>query len=158
MSKTTTQHVTEVGAVQFMAAARPLANKHKGGKMEYVLKLLLKDGSETYNHILDVSAAKITSPYKNPTPVEGYTEIKFTSDYAVKVVSVDGQELEADEIPFFDSTKDKATAAASYSVIDYGNGPIVRLTGIRLMSLEQAPREEGGAAEDINVMDKLKSI
>lgn len=156
MSKKITEHATSVGSIQFMAAARALMNQ-KAGKEEYSIKIKLSESDPAVAHLKEVAEYKVDTKTNRALSGTGEVIVNFSSTFAPKVLDSDNCELTGKEIPFFDGRKDSGEAVVSYKVIDYGNNKIVRLSGIKLLNLELAPRDEG--EQSINVtLDVLKNI
>jgi len=155
MSNNVTYHTTEEADVLFMAAARPLKDKATG-KEEFTIKLRLLDDSETVKHLLEVSEAKIDT--KTNRKLEGEKHVNFSSTFAPVVVGADGVKLEDKAIPFFDSRKDKARAVVTYKVITYPTKTLVRLQGIKLVSVDLAPREgQEGTSSVAELISKIQN-
>lgn len=156
MSKTITEHSTGKGSILFMAAARALNNK-KTGKTEYSVKLKLSEDDAAVAHLKDIASYKVDTKTNRAMSGSGEVVINFTSDFAPTVLDTDNNVLEGNEIPFFDGRKDTGIAAVTYKVIDYGDNSIVRLSGIKLSSLNLAEREDSGQSVDVT-LETLKNI
>lgn len=152
---TTTEHLSGVGQVLFMAAARPM--KTDEGTDEFTIKVRFAETDPVIVHLKEISPKKLDTKTNRGMEGTGELIVSFSSQFAPKVFGLDNRELTGREIPFFDGRKDKATAAVSYKVIDYGKKVVVRLSGIKLVSLDQAPREEGGVSTS-DILNKLKEI
>lgn len=152
---TTTEHLTGVGTVLFMAAARPM--KDDEGRDEFTIKVRFAETDPVIAHLSAVSPKKLDTKTNRGMEGTGELVVSFSTQFAPKVFGLDNRELTGREIPFFDGRKDKATAAVSYKVVDYGKNVVVRLSGIKLVSLDQAPREEGGVSTS-DILSKLKEI
>lgn len=156
---TITEHATGVGQVLFMMAAKPFQNEGQA-KPQYSIKLQLDVNDQAISHLLTVNDAKVNTVANATLKAEGIQRINFSSDYQPDVIGVEGIKLEQEDIPFFNTTKgDTATAAVTYKVIDYGQGkkPLVRLSGIKLVSLNMAAREESGSSTE-DLLASLKNI
>lgn len=153
-----TNHVTSVGDILFMAAARPLKNQ-RTGKEEYTIKVKLDESVEgtldVKNHLLEVAEYKVDT--KTNRQLSGELILNFSSNFAPEVMGPDGQVWKGKEIPFFDGRKDTGKAAVSYNVIDYGDNKIVRLAGIKIVDLNLAPREESSESLS-DIKDVLKNL
>lgn len=158
MSKKITEHATGKGQILFMAAAKPLHNQ-KNGKTEFSIKVKLSEDDPAVAHLRSVAEYKIDTKTNRANAGSGEIIVNFTSDFAPKVVDSAGEALEGNDIPFFDGRKDTGTAAVTYKLIDYGSNSIVRLSGIKLLDLNLAPREGSEGEQTIDVtMDMLKNI
>lgn len=157
MSKTT-NHTTQAGEILWLSVARPKLNE-KNGKSEYSIKLKLNRNDPAVAHLSEIAEYKIDTKTNRKNNDPDYVIVNFTcgDKFQPEVVGADGQTLRGNEIPFFNGLKDKGTAAVVYSVIDYDGNKIVRLSGVKLMSLDLAPREEGGHFMG-NIMEMLKAI
>ena len=145
MSKPTiTNHLTGPMNIKFMAVARPFKNI-KSGKSEFSIKGWLDASDEAVAHLTSVAEYKVDTKTNRNLEDKSSLMINFTTNYEPKVYNVDGVELLGNDIPFYDGRIDKGSAVVSYNLIDYGDTSIVRLTGVKLLSLNLAPREEGGA-------------
>lgn len=156
MSKKVTEHATGEGQILFMAAAKPLTSQ-KTQKTEYSIKLKLSESDPAIEHLRSVAEYKIDTKTNRALAGTGEVVVNFSSTYAPKVLGLDGQELKDNSIPFFDGRKDSGTAAVTYKVIDFGNNQIIRLSGIKLQSLNLAPRDDSGQSLDVT-MDMLKNL
>ena len=140
----------------------------------YVTEVALDEDDDAVRHLKDIAPYKVNTDSNRMQKEQGKVIINFASNFAPKIVDSEGHQLfgveevkakeakgarvEAEEkAPFFDGRKDKGTAAISYKVIDYGDNKIVRLSGAKLLSLELAPREEGGTGIDVT-LETLKKI
>lgn len=158
MSKQITEHTTGTGEILFMAAAKAFTNK-RTNKSEFSIKVKLSGSDEAVKHLSDIASYKVDTKTNRSLKESGASEIviNFTSDYAPKVLGLEGEELKGSEIPFFDGRKDKGSAIVSYKVIDYGTNKIVRLSGIRFLELNLAPRDEKESSMDVT-LEMLKNI
>ena len=157
MSKQVTEYVTGIGHILFMAAAKPLTNQ-RTGKTEYSIKMKFVDSDPCISHLSDIASYKIDTKTNRELSGTGEMVVSFNSEFAPKIVGADNTVLEGSAIPFFDGRIDKGTAVVSYKVIDYGNNKIVRLSGIKLVSLDLAVRE-GSSGDTIDqTLEKLKNI
>lgn len=152
-----TSHVTPVGDIKFMFAARPFKDKQTGEE-KYTIKLEI-DGSSAEGLALrqqlqSINAKKIVT---NKVSKEGNFLVSFDTKFQIKVTDQDNNELSPDEVPFFDSRTDTGQASAVYKIIDYGNKQIIRLAGIRLMSLNLAEREDSQGASANEILELLKA-
>lgn len=150
-----TEHLSGVGTVLFMAAARPM--KDENGRDEFVIKVRFAETDPVIAHLKDVSPRKLDTKTNRGMEGTGELVVSFSSQFAPKVFGLDNRELTGREIPFFDGRRDKATAAVAYKVMDYGNKTVLRLSGIKLVTLDQAPREEGQVSTS-DILAKLKDI
>jgi hypothetical protein len=143
MATSVTYHKTEEAEVLFMNAAKPLKNKFSD-KEEYAIKLKFLEGSKTIQHLMEVAESKVDTKINRKLAAEKPISwhISFSSIYPPVVLDADENKLSDKEIPFFDGRKDKARALVAYKVIHYPNARLVRLQGIKLVSLDLAPREE----------------
>lgn len=147
-----TNHVTGPVDIKFMAVARPF-NNQKSGKSEYSIKALLDSSDQAVSHLREVAEYKVDTKTNRNSTDKSKVTINFMSSLQdkdgnyvqPKVMDVDGNVLTGADIPFFDGRTDTGTAIVTYSVIDYGDNKIVRLSGVKLLELNLAPREEGGA-------------
>ena len=151
-----TEHSTSVGEILFMAAAKAFKSK-KTGKEEFSIKLKLDSSDKAVAHLKEIAEYKGDTKTNRALEGTGEVVINFTSDFDPKVLGVDNALLQGREIPFFDGRKDKGKAAVTYKVIDYGNNKIVRLSGIKLVSLDLAERENSGQSLDVT-LEALKNI
>lgn len=152
----TTEHLTGVGEIKFMAVGRPLTNQ-KSGKSEYSIKLRLPEGDSSIAHLSEIADYKVdTKSNRKNLAGDGHKFINFASDYAPKIMDSDGNVLEGDDIPFFDSREDTGTAVVSYKVIDFGDNKIVRLGGVKLMQLNLTEKE--GKESVDSTLELLKTI
>jgi hypothetical protein len=156
MSKNVTEHTTGAGEILFMAAAKALNNK-KTGKTEFSIKLKLPATDPCISHLTSVANYKVDTKTNRAMQDSGNMVINFSSNFAPTVVDADNSALEGSSVPFFDGRKDKGTAAVTYKVIDYGDNQIVRLSGIKLLSLDLAPRDESSNSIDVT-LETLKNI
>jgi len=154
MSKTT-EYATQQGDILFMAAARPLLN-NKNGKTEFSIKLKLKTSDPAVAHLTDVANYKIDTKTNRTSKDKDTVIVNFTSEFAPLVSDESGQ-LESKDVPFFDGRKDTGTALITYKVIDFGDNQIVRLSGIKLVNLNLAPREAKGNSTELT-LELLKNI
>lgn len=134
-----TKHVTGVGEILFMFVKVPFTDKATG-KQEYTIKLKLAESDDAVGHLLEVSPAKIDTKV-NAKLTDGTKIINFGSSYQPIVADAEGNKIDSTNIPFFDSRVDKGKAKVEYSVIEYPNKTIVRLSSIQLVDLQLAPRE-----------------
>ena len=158
MTRKTTEHATGVGEVLFMAAARPLTNA-KTGKSEYSVKIRLSAEDAAVAHLKEIAEYKIDTKTNRSLEGTGQVIVNFTTEFEPTVMDASNEVLAAAEVPFFDGRTDKATAAVSYKVIDYGNNKIVRLSGIKLLSLDIAPKGDGSSLsleETLNALSAVK--
>ena len=151
-----TEHATGVGEILFMAAAKALDNK-RTGKAEFSIKVKLDANDAAVTHLRDIASYKIDTKTNRALEGSGQVVVNFTSDFDPKVMGADNEVLSGREIPFFDGRKDKGTAFVTYKVIDYGDNKIVRLSGIKLASLDLAPRDESSQSIDVT-LDQLKNL
>lgn len=157
MTKKVTEHATGLGEILFMAAAKALTNQ-KTQKTEFSIKLKLPENDAAVEHLREIASYKVDTKTNRAMAGSGEVVINFTSEYQPKVLGSDNEELTDQAIPYFDGRKDTGTAAVTYKVITYDNGnSIVRLSGIKLISLNQTPREEGGQTLDVT-LETLKNI
>lgn len=139
-----TNHVTGPVDIKFMAVARPFKNL-KSGKAEYSIKALLDSSDPAVSHLKSVAEYKIDTKTNRNSTDKSKVTVNFATTFEPKVMNSDGDLLTGTSIPFFDGRTDTGTAIVTYSVIDYGDNKIVRLSGVKLLELNLAPREEGGA-------------
>ena len=156
MSNKITNHTTGVGEIQFMAVARPLNNKFTG-KEEYSIRLLLDENDPCVEHLRGINDRKIDNSTNRKLAGTGKVSIGFTTAYKPTVVGVDGEEILEGEVPFFNGLNDKGTGVVMYTVVEYDKTSVIRLAGVRLKSLELAPREEGESTAS-DILSKLKEI
>ncbi len=154
MSKTT-EHATQAGEILFMAASRPLLN-NKNGKTEFSIKVKLNKTDPAVAHLTEVANYKVDTKTNRTSKDKDTLIVNFTSEFAPLVSDTSGQ-LEGQEIPFFDGRKDTGTAIVAYKVIDFGDNQIVRLSGIKLLNLNLAPRENKGSSTELT-LELLKKI
>lgn len=147
-----TNHATGPMSIGFMAAARPLLNK-KSGKTEYSIKGLLDSSDPAVAHLREVAEYKVDTKTNRNSSDKSKVTINFTTTFEPKVVNADGEHLTGADIPFFDGRIDTGTAVVTYNVIDYGDNQIVRLTGIKLLDLQLAAREDG--EKTVSEIDQL---
>lgn len=156
---TITEHQTGLGEIQFMAVARAFTSTQTG-KTEFSVKLNLSSGDAAVEHLRLIGADYKLDTKTNTTLIKnGVTDrtvINFASEYRPIVLGTDGQELNEEDAPFFDSRTDKGTAIVLYKVIDYGTNKIVRLSGVILKELTLAPREQSDSKEV--TLEKMRNI
>lgn len=150
-----TDHLSGIGSVLFMAAARPL--KTEDGQDEFVIKVRFADTDPVIAHLKEVSPKKLDTKTNRGMEGTGELIVSFSSRFAPKVFGLDNRELTGREIPFFDGRRDKATAAVAYKVMEYGQKIVVRLDAIKLVTMDLAPREEGQVSTS-DILSKLKEI
>lgn len=169
MTSKTTHYSTQEGTVLFAAIQEQFATNLKRKQIKtgkateeshlYSVRIKLNSSDPAIETIRNVNEAKVDTKAnaKLQATEPNSTIINFSSNYLPKVVDVSGNELTGDLIPVFDGRSDSATAVVTFSVIDYGKSSIVRLTGIRFLSLEQAPKEETVQPMSVT-LDMLKNI
>jgi hypothetical protein len=140
MTTDVTYHITEEADVLFMAAKKPSKNKWNNNKEEYVVKLKFLDGSKTIEHLSKIAESKVDT--KTNRKLTGEKHISFKSNYQPVVLDADGNKLTVDGIPYFRSNKDKGRALVVYTVKQYEDSNQVYLHGVKIMSLDLAPKEE----------------
>jgi len=154
-TKKVQEHSTGQGQILFMAAAKALTNK-KTQKQEYSIKIKLDPADAAVAQLRDIAPYKVDTKTNRELNGEAIV-VNFTSDFAPTVVDANGEKLESQEIPFFDGRIDTGTAMVTYKVIQYENNTIVRLSGIKLMELNLAPRDEKASTLDVT-LDTLKNL
>lgn len=162
MGKQTTYHTTGLAELQFamlvtnQKTGKAFANKQ--GTEKYSVRVLLNENDSAISHIKSINEAKVDTKTNAKLQGTGKLSISFDTDYAPKVIGMDGTELTGRDVPFFNGLKDKATAVITYSVIDYGNKQLIRLAKVEFKSLELAPREAAGESSVDDIRDQLKSL
>lgn len=136
--KTITNHVTGPMDIKFMAVARPF-------KEEYSINGFLDANDPAIAHLTEVAEYKVDTKTNRKLEDKSKLKVNFTTTFEPKVFDEDSNELTGTDIPFFDGRIDSGTAIVTYVVVDYGDNKIVRLSGVKLLALNLAPREEGGA-------------
>lgn len=151
---------TGVGKILFMAANKPLKNT-KADKIEYSIKLELDENDQAVKHLAEVAEYKVDTKTNRALKGTGKVNISFTSTFQPTVVDAEGNKIEGSEIPFFDGRFDKGEAKVIYSVVNYDKSTIVRLTGIKLLSVEinpDKPVSSKGTGTLNSILDKLKTL
>lgn len=156
-TKKITEHTTETGKILFMAVARPLLNA-KTGKEEFSVKMELNNTDTSISHLEEVASYKVDTKTNRKLAGTNKVVVNFSSEFAPVVLDSNNNKMEGREIPFFDGRVDSGTAVVSYKVINYGDNTIVRLSGIKLLSLELAPRENSTTDSLDVTLEKLKNI
>ncbi len=156
-TKKISEHTTETGKILFMAAARPLLN-NKNNKQEFSIKMELSNTDTSISHLEEVASYKIDTKTNRKLAGTNKVVVNFSSEFAPVVLDSNNNKMEGKEIPFFDGRVDTGTAVVSYKVINYGESTIVRLSGIKLLSLELAPRENSTSDALDVTLEKLKNI
>ncbi len=156
-TKKISEHTTEVGNILFMAAARPLLNT-KNNKQEFSVKMELNNTDTSISHLEEVASYKIDTKTNRKLTGTNKVIVNFSSEFAPVVLDSNNNKMEGKEIPFFDGRIDTGTAVVSYKVINYGDNTIVRLSGIKLLSLNLAPRENSTSDALDVTLEKLKNI
>lgn len=153
----TTEHVTGIGEIMFMAVARPLKNQ-KTGQDEYSIKIKVDENEPVIGLLKDCNPKRIDNETNRGLAGSGTLVLNFHSNFEVAVVNSEGQQLTGNDIPFFDGRVDTGKANVSFKVIDYGKNKIVRLSGVVLQDLQLTEREDSDVKPLDVTVDLLKSI
>lgn len=153
---------TGEGKVLFMTVNKPLKNKQTG-KINYSIRLELPENDQSIKHLKKIAEYKIDTKTNRSIMGTGKKVVSFETSFQPTVVGVDGEHLEGENIPFFDGRVDQATAKVVYTVVKYDDRSIIRLSGVRLTSLDISPDKgllgtSGGKKTVTEILDKLKNL
>ena len=157
--KSMTIHYTTIGTIQYMSIANPT----KDGK--YTIKLQIDgntpEGGLLREQLKSINPKKIVTSDSDGNlvgPTGKHFNVTFSSNYPPSLVlGPNNEELTGDEIPHFDSRTDSGIAAVGFSVKEKDGQQFTNLKSVKLVSLDQAPRQDYTEVLD-QMREKLQAI
>ena len=137
------KHLSPWGEMLFTSLARAT----KEGEYIQTLKFNTRSqqGADFKALIGNINAAKIITNQSDSMVGKNLADdeyvVKFKSTFAPKVLDEDGNELEGQNIPFFDSRNDSGQARVEVVESHAGMKPTVYLKQVQVKDLQLAPRE-----------------